>query len=65
MSNPRRNKIAYNQGWTCGICIEMLGPAFEIDHKIRWIDSFDDSEENLRALCVSCHKQKTAMENQI
>ena len=29
------------------------------------VDSFDDSEENLRALCVSCHKQKTAMENQI
>ena len=37
----------------------------KLDHKIRWIDSFDDSEENLRALCVSCHKQKTAMENQI
>ena len=65
MTNPRRNKIAYNQGWKCAICIEMLGPSFEIDHKVRWIDSFDDSEENLRALCVSCHKQKTAIENQI
>ena len=41
----------------------MLPPAFEIDHKIRWIDSFDDSDENLRALCISCHKIKTANEN--
>lgn len=63
MSNPRRNKIAFNQGWKCGDCFEMLPPAFEIDHKIRWIDSFDDSDENLRALCISCHKIKTANEN--
>ena len=63
MSNPRRNKIAFNQGWKCGDCFEMLPPAFEIDHKIRWHDSFDDSDENLRALCISCHKIKTANEN--
>ena len=41
----------------------MLAPAFEIDHKIRWHDSFDDSDENLRALCISCHKIKTANDN--
>ena len=34
-----------------------------LGHKIRWIDSFDDSDENLRALCVDCHRIKTSMEN--
>ena len=29
------------------------------------VDSFDDLEENLRALCVSCHKQKTAIKHPI
>ena len=63
MTNPRRNKIASTQGWKCSDCHGMLGASFDIDHKIRWIDSFDDSDENLRALCVDCHRIKTSMEN--
>jgi hypothetical protein len=58
MTNPRRNEVAYHQNWKCGICTEMLGPSFEIDHKIRWIDSFDDTFGNLQALCVICHKKR-------
>lgn len=64
MSNPRRNKIASSQGWKCLECHNMLGASFDIDHKVRWEDSYDDSYENLRALCVDCHRIKTATENQ-
>jgi len=63
MTNPRRKKIASTQGWKCLECHNMLGASFDIDHKICWIDSFDDSDDNLRALCVDCHRIKTATEN--
>ena len=39
------------------------GSDFDIDHKVRWTDSFDNTELNLQALCVSCHRLKTSDEN--
>ena len=63
MTNPRRLKIASSQGWKCAECYNILGGSFDIDHIVRWADSFDDSDENLRALCIDCHRIKTAQEN--
>ena len=59
-----RLNIAGKQGWKCAICIsQFTGSDFDIDHKVRWNDSFDNTESNLQALCVGCHRQKTASEN--
>ncbi len=63
MSQPRRLKIAASQNWKCNMCAKMLSSCFEIDHIKRWSESFDDSDENLQALCVECHLIKTADEN--
>ena len=59
-----RLNVAGKQGWKCAICISpFTGSDFDIDHKVRWNDSFDNTESNLQALCVGCHRQKTASEN--
>jgi hypothetical protein len=64
MTQPRRLEIAASQQWNCNDCSKMLSSVFEIDHIIRWVDSYDDSNENLQALCMECHKIKSAEENQ-
>ena len=63
MTQPRRLEIAASQEWKCNKCSKILSSVFEIDHIIRWVDSYDDSNENLQALCMECHKIKTAEEN--
>ena len=37
------------------------GVGFQIDHIIEHCLTQDDSEENLQALCISCHTMKTAL----
>lgn len=63
MTQPRRLQIAARQEWKCNTCTKILSSVFEIDHMIPWNESYDDSDENLQALCVECHKLKTAEEN--
>ena len=63
LNNVHRNKIARRQFFKCAGCTTMLDAVFHIDHKIRWIDTFDNSGENLQALCITCHGLKTAQEN--
>ena len=63
MTQPRRLEIAASQEWKCNKCSKLLSSVFEIYHIVRWTDSYDDSNENLQALCVECHKLKTAEEN--
>lgn len=63
-STTLRLNVAGKQGWKCAICISSFtGSDFDIDHKVRWTDSFDNTESNLQALCVSCHRLKTSDEN--
>ena len=63
MTQPRRLQIAARQEWKCNTCTKTLSSVFEIDHMIPWNVSYDDSDENLQALCVECHKLKTAEDN--
>jgi len=63
MTQRRRLTIAASQDWNCNKCSKKLSSCFEIDHIERWSESFDDSDENLQALCVECHWNKTAEEN--
>ena len=59
-----RLNVAGGQNWKCAICISPFnGADFDIDHKDRWIDSFDNTESNLQALCIPCHRLKTSNEN--
>lgn len=55
--------IAFNQKWTCKNCSIMLPSTYEIDHVVPFSITFDDSHENLQALCPNCHRKKTQLEN--
>ena len=55
--------IAYNQTYKCAICKILLPPSFQCDHIIPHAISLDDSNENLQALCGTCHSNKSQREN--
>jgi 5-methylcytosine-specific restriction endonuclease McrA len=62
-SQSMRLKIAYEQDWKCGICIEKLPSTFQVDHIVPVFRGGNNSRENGMALCVSCHATKTQNEN--
>ena len=43
------------------VCLSPQGP-FEIDHITCVWEGGTNAPENLRALCVECHKKKTALD---
>lgn len=58
-----RRRIAW-LGWA--VCADCYGVhpacAIEIDHKVPVIDGGCDSASNVQALCIPCHRAKTAQE---
>lgn len=58
MTPARRKRILERDGHACRICSCTEGP-FEIDHHLPiWLGGSDD-DENLRTLCLNCHKGET------
>jgi HNH endonuclease len=57
-----RNTVAAQQGWQCNICNNMLSSCFDIDHQVPLFKGGADAFENLQALCVPCHRNKSANE---
>lgn len=57
-----RNLIAAQQGWECNACNAMLQASYDIDHVIPLFKGGPDSMGNLQALCVPCHRAKSALE---
>ena len=57
-----KKNIAYKQEYKCSICKTMLPPSFQVDHIIPHSITFDDTENNLQALCPNCHSLKTQKE---
>lgn len=56
-----KEKIAAKQKWRCGVCKKLFDEfcKYEIDHAIALSHGGRNSESNLWALCVACHKKKT------
>lgn len=59
-----RNMVASSQGWKCNCCRETFGTVWHNDHIVPLAEGGEDSVENFQALCVECHTNKTARENQ-
>lgn len=61
ISDKRRLAIYLRDGGRCQACNAKVGKGeYHIDHdEQRWLAG-DDSDENLRVLCIPCHKPKTA-----
>lgn len=59
MSKARRSRIFLQHDGKCGLCgVKIYGP-YEIEHRIPWALSFDDSDENLYPVHPAGHKAKT------
>jgi len=63
VSESRKRFVAHQQNWLCKKCGEMLPATYEIDHIVRLDRGGTNEISNLAALCPSCHRQKTLMEN--
>jgi 5-methylcytosine-specific restriction endonuclease McrA len=63
VSPPMKKKVAYEQQYKCGKCSKLLDEHHEIDHKQPLWNGGTNNRSNLWALCSSCHKNKTAQEN--
>jgi 5-methylcytosine-specific restriction endonuclease McrA len=51
-----RQQVQLRDGWRCQFCGSMSN--LELHHKLFRSHSGHDSEENLIALCSSCHTEK-------
>ena len=63
VSESKKRLVAYQQNWLCKKCGEMLPATYEIDHIVRLDRGGTNELSNLAALCPSCHRQKTLLEN--
>lgn len=57
-----RNLVAAQQGWQCNVCNELFQYTFDLDHVTPLFKGGADAICNLQALCVYCHRDKTATE---
>jgi hypothetical protein len=62
MLPQRRLRLAAAQSWKCAICGELLDATFHADHRVAWIETFDDSDENIQIIHCACHQAKTSVE---
>lgn len=62
VTETQKRIVAASQQWRCKKCDQLLSSAFQIDHIIPHSITFDDSYNNLVALCPNCHALKTQSE---
>lgn len=59
VSESKKKYVAAQQDWCCNVCKEKLKATFEVDHIIPLYKGGTNHIDNLRALCVECHKLHT------
>jgi len=68
LSQSLRSEVVKRQKNVCNKCLQTLRrtkdgiPLFDIDHIEMHCINQDDSIENLQALCLVCHREKTVRE---
>ena len=60
-STSHRLEVAYKQRYRCARCREMLKPTFQVDHIVELAEGGKDEMQNLQAICVECHQEKTRL----
>lgn len=58
-SQKKRAEICLRQGGKCGCGEKLQAGLYEIDHIAALIHGGSNDDDNLRAICVDCHKNKT------
>lgn len=61
-----RKRILSRDKGLCQVCMAdgKLRPAKQVDHKVPKFEGGSEDDDNLQAICVDCHKAKTAVEAQ-
>lgn len=59
MSQARRARLFLAHEGRCGLCGEKIIGPYEIEHRIPWALSYDDSDANLYPVHPAGHKAKT------
>lgn len=59
MSKARRARIFLQHDGKCGLCGAKIDGPYEIEHRVPWALSFDDSDANLYPVHPAGHKAKT------
>ena len=62
VSAHEKRIVGARSGWKCEQCNSILDETYECDHKIPLWKGGGDTIDDLQALCVSCHKKKTLVE---
>ena len=62
LTGHEKRVVAARDGWTCGMCHEMLDATYEVDHIIPLHRGGADHVDNCWALHTECHKKKTQRE---
>jgi len=57
-----KTQIAASQKWCCRICTTLFTGIFHMDHTIPLSFGGEDNLENVTALCVQCHAEKSQNE---
>jgi 5-methylcytosine-specific restriction protein A len=59
VSESKKKFVASQQDWCCHNCKEKLKATFEVDHIIPLFKGGNNHIDNLRALCLECHRLHT------
>lgn len=55
VSGLLKKKVGANQGWKCAKCSVMLDETYEVNHIVPLEKGGSNREDNLEALCRTCH----------
>ena len=58
----KRAAILVRDNYTCRVC-GLITKDLEVDHIVNVAQGGTDDDENLQAICIPCHKAKTARES--
>ena len=63
LNDSSKRKVAFNQGWKCLMCHNLLDESFSIDYNVSVFNGGSNTLNNLHALCSRCAKKKDSIEN--
>lgn len=58
----KREAILIRDDYTCCVC-GLITKDLEVDHIVNVAQGGTDDDDNLQAICIPCHKTKTARES--
>ena len=62
-TKQEREQIVNSQNNFCNLCGDKIGKSFQIDHIRPLSNGGNNEKDNLQALCISCHQEKTKEEH--